>query len=49
MRTFFLNGLGEKDKLILLVWGKNCKLKKYGGARLRDWSLMNVALGAKMV
>lgn len=51
MRKFFCNGASEDDKLPLLAWNINkiCSAKEKGGAGIRDWQMMNEALGAKLV
>lgn len=49
MRKFFWSGAGKDKKWPLLKWEKICKHKKFGGVGIRDWNIMNIALGAKMV
>ena len=48
MRKLFWNGSQESDKIPLLSWDKMCQPKKWGGVGLRDWNMMNLALGAKL-
>ena len=49
MRKLFWNSSLESDRIALLSWDKICQPKRWGDARLRDWNLMNLALGAKLV
>ncbi|XP_059068432.1 uncharacterized protein LOC131858952 [Cryptomeria japonica] len=48
MRKFLWNGNQEQDKILLMAWDKVCKPKGGGGAWLRDWRLINEAMGAKL-
>lgn len=49
MQNVFWNGANEQDKIPLLAWDMICLAKDKGGVGLRDWNLMNEALGAKLV
>ena len=49
MKKFSWSGAGEREKWPLLKWEKICRPKKYGGAGIKDWNTMNIALGAKLV
>lgn len=49
MRKFFWNGAIEQDKVPLLACDKICQAKVKGGVGLRNWNIMNEALGAKLV
>ena len=48
-RKLFWNGSNDEDKIPLLAWEKICKPKEDGGAGIRNWEVMNKALGAKLV
>ncbi|XP_059072399.1 uncharacterized protein LOC131873582 [Cryptomeria japonica] len=45
----FWNGKSEQDKIPLVAWDKVCQPKLAGGAGLRNWSLLNEAMGAKLI
>lgn len=49
MCSFFWNGSEEHNKITLVAWDKICCPKSAGGVSLRQWMLMNLALGAKLV
>ena len=49
MQIFFWNGSNEGDKIYLIAWEKICQPKEEGGSGIRNWQLMNKALGAKLI
>ncbi|XP_059064784.1 uncharacterized protein LOC131856859 [Cryptomeria japonica] len=49
MRKFLWNNKQDQDKIPLMAWDRVCKPKGGGGAGLRDWKLINEAMGAKLV
>ncbi|XP_057836467.1 uncharacterized protein LOC131046699 [Cryptomeria japonica] len=49
MRKFLWNGNQDHDKISLMAWDRVCKPKGGGGAGLRDWRIINEAMGAKLV
>lgn len=48
MKKLFWSGAREEKKWPLLKWEKICRPKKFGGAGIKDWNTMNIALGAKL-
>lgn len=49
MSKFLWNGKEANDKIPLVVWDKVCKAKQVGGVGLRNWKLLNEAMGAKVI
>ncbi|XP_059073459.1 uncharacterized protein LOC131874211 [Cryptomeria japonica] len=49
MRKFLWNGSQDQDKVPLMARDRVCKPKGGGGAGLRDWKIINEAMGAKLV
>ncbi|XP_059071301.1 uncharacterized protein LOC131865388 [Cryptomeria japonica] len=49
MRKFLWNGNQDQDKVPLMAWDRVCKPKGGGGVGLRDWKIINEAMGAKLV
>lgn len=49
MRKFFWCGNQDEFKWPLISWEKIFKSKVLGGAGLKDWRRMNLAMGAKLV
>lgn len=49
MRKFLWNGSDDKGKFHLVAWKKICQPKKAGGPGIRQISIMNLAMGAKLV
>lgn len=43
------NGKQDQDKIPLMAWDRVCKPKGGGGVGLRDWKLINEAMGVKLV
>ena len=49
MRNFSWNGSNEGDKIPLLAWENIYRSKDEGGVGIRNWQLMNKAMGEKLI
>ena len=49
MHKFMWNGKEGQDKFLLMAWDMIYWPKGQGGAGLRDWKLLNMVMGTKLV
>lgn len=49
MKRFFWNGMNDQNRIPLLTWDNKCKPKKVGRAGLRNFLIMNLEMGEKLV